>query len=176
MVITALFCVAIRRDSVSLLRFHFLSYVQAFSLGCRLEYPYSCFSFHFCFLVIVLLIFVKFVLFLIAVISLSLLLPMYRLYLQYWRVLFLPLFLKHILFMSWLGCKALCIVVSFLVLWYISESCSLAHFKNGPKYLRGISPCVYLFDEISAIIIIIIITPCRFFPQALCDGLLLESE
>ena len=50
-VLVALFCAAIRRDSVSLLRFPFLSRVQVFSsetsLVCRLKYPYSCFSSHF---------------------------------------------------------------------------------------------------------------------------------
>ena len=34
-----------------------------------------------------------------------------------------------------LKCKALCIVMSFLVLWFICWSSSLIHFKNGPKYL-----------------------------------------
>ncbi len=46
----------IRRDSVSLLRFPFLSQVQIFSydisLVCRLKCQYNCFSSHFCFLVI----------------------------------------------------------------------------------------------------------------------------
>ena len=37
-----------------------------------------------------------------------------------------------------LGCNALCMVISFLVLWSISLSFSLVHFKNGPEYLpRG---------------------------------------
>ena len=73
----ALFCAVIRRDPVSLLRFHFFSHIQVFSfkipLVCRLKYPYNCFSSYFCFLVmIILLILVLFVLFLIVVISLSL--------------------------------------------------------------------------------------------------------
>ena len=67
-----LFCVAIRRDSVSLLLLPFLSHDQIFSyeisLVCRLKCPYSCFSFYFCLLVIfVLLMLVWFVLFMIAV-------------------------------------------------------------------------------------------------------------
>ena len=71
----ALSCVAIRRDSVSLLRFPFLSYVHVFSgemsLVSRLKHPESCFSSHFCFLVIVVPLFlVSLVLFLVAVISL----------------------------------------------------------------------------------------------------------
>ena len=73
----ALFC-AIRRDSVSLLKFPFLSYVQVFSCEistvCRLKCPYSCFSPHFCFLVIiVLLILMLSVPFLVSVSSVSLL-------------------------------------------------------------------------------------------------------
>ena len=36
--------------------------------------------------------------------------------------------------MSSLGCKVLCMVISFLVLWFICWS-SPIHFKNGPKYL-----------------------------------------
>ena len=39
---------------------------------------------------------------------------------------------------SSLGCNALCMVISFLVLWSICLSSSLVHFKKGPKYLtRG---------------------------------------
>ena len=51
-----LFCAAIRRDSVSLLRFPFHSSVQVFlceiSLVCLLKYSYGCFSAYFCFLVV----------------------------------------------------------------------------------------------------------------------------
>ena len=72
----ALFCAAIRRDSVSLIRCPFLSHVQVFScemlLISHLKRPYSCFSSHFCFLIIVvLLVLVLSVLFLGTVISLS---------------------------------------------------------------------------------------------------------
>ena len=72
----ALFRAAIRRDSVSLLRFPFLSHVQVFSceilLISRLKRLLSCFSSPFCFLVIVgLLVLVSLVLFLVAVISLT---------------------------------------------------------------------------------------------------------
>ena len=39
---------------------------------------------------------------------------------------------------SSLSCKALCIVMNFLVLRFICWSSSLVHFKNGPEYLtRG---------------------------------------
>ena len=52
-VLMALFCAAIRRDSVFLLRFPFLNHIQVFSceilLICHLKCLYSCFSSHFCF-------------------------------------------------------------------------------------------------------------------------------
>ena len=72
------FFAAIRKKYSFYLKVFLLSHVQVFlwemSLVCLLKYPYSCFSSHFCFLVIaVLLIFVLFVLFLVAVIHLSLL-------------------------------------------------------------------------------------------------------
>ena len=59
LVLIALFFAAIRRDSVSLLEFSFLSHVQL--LRCemlfisRSQRPWSCFPSHFCFLVIVIL-------------------------------------------------------------------------------------------------------------------------
>ena len=53
----ALFCAANRSDLVFLLRFTFLSHVKIFSceilLVFRLKCPYNCFSFHFCFSIIV---------------------------------------------------------------------------------------------------------------------------
>ena len=74
LVLMALFCAAIRRDSVSFLKFPFLSHVQVLScemlLISRLKRPWSCFSSHFCFLVFVILLsIVLSVLFLMAVIS-----------------------------------------------------------------------------------------------------------
>ena len=71
----ALFCAAIRRDSVYILRFPFLSHVQVFSCEilfvCRLKCPYNCFSYHFFFLVIVILLIIMLPeLFLVSVISL----------------------------------------------------------------------------------------------------------
>ena len=39
---------------------------------------------------------------------------------------------------SSLGCSALCMVISFLVLWSICLSSSLVHLRRGPQYLtRG---------------------------------------
>ena len=71
---TALFCAAIRRYSVSLLMFPFLSHVQVLSsemlLISRLKRPESCFPSNFCFLVVVILLsIVLSVSFLMAVIS-----------------------------------------------------------------------------------------------------------
>ena len=55
----ALFWAAMRRDSISLLQFPFLSHVHVFSfeisLVCRLKYPYSCFPSYFSFRVIAVL-------------------------------------------------------------------------------------------------------------------------
>ena len=60
LVLMALFCAAIRRDSVSLLKFPFLSQVQVLSCEMlfisRLKDPQCSFSSHFCFLVIILII------------------------------------------------------------------------------------------------------------------------
>ena len=54
--------------------------------------------------------------------------------LQCWQVLFLPLFLIHIV----CQCHLLCMVISFLVLWSICLSSSLIYFKKGSEYLtRG---------------------------------------
>ena len=164
----ALFCTTIRRNLVSLLIFLFLCDVQVFSfkisLVCRLKYPCSCFSScSFCFLVIIVpLIFMLFVLFLIEVINISflflcsfrVLVLMYRHYSQYWRVLFLLFFFldTHNLSMSFLEFKALCIVVSFLVLWSICLNSSFVHFKIGSRvsHKEGGSG-VYPFHKISSI-------------------------
>ena len=74
LVLMALFCATIRRDSASLLKFPFLSHVQVLSSEMlyisRLKRPWSCFPSHFCFLVFVILFsIVLSVLFLMAVIS-----------------------------------------------------------------------------------------------------------
>ena len=62
LVITALFCAAINKNSVSFFRFPLCSHVQviscAMSLVCCLKYLYSYFSSHFCFLDVLLFIFI----------------------------------------------------------------------------------------------------------------------
>ena len=47
---------------------------------------------------------------------------------------------------SSLGCKAMYIVIKFLVLWLISLSSYLDHFKNVPEFLQGELPlCLFLW-------------------------------
>ena len=59
LILMALSCAAISRDSVSILKFPFLSHIQVFLCEMlsisRLKRPQSCFYCHFCFLVIVIL-------------------------------------------------------------------------------------------------------------------------
>ena len=151
----ALFCAAIKRDSVSLLWFPFLSYVQVFwcefSLVCHLKCLYSHFSSDFCFLVIfVLLMLVLPVLFLAAIINLPMRFSMESLShcidastLSSMLASPLPPSVLGTCSLppSSLGCKALCIAMDFLVLWSICWSSSRIHFKIDPKYLtRGESP------------------------------------
>ena len=99
------------------------------------------FLFYFLF-IIVLYILVLFVLFLVAVINLSLLFLMYQLS----RCINvstpssmlespLPPYFLDTSNLSSLGFNALCIVMSFIVLWSICLRSTLVHFKNGPEYL-----------------------------------------
>ena len=55
------------------------------------------------------------------------------------------LFLAYSLSTSSRGWKALCIVMSFLVLWFICWSSSLVHAKNGPNYLKRAKVQVFIF-------------------------------
>ena len=109
-----------------------------------LKFLYIYFSSHFYFLVlIILLIHELLLLFLLTVISLSLdffcslkvVISMHQDYLQYWRVLFLLLFFTQSLYNFSQGCKALCIVMSFLVFWSICWSSFLMYLKNGHESL-----------------------------------------
>ena len=150
-----LFSAAIRRDSFSLLRFLFLSQVQVFlyeiSPKCRLKCPYCGFSFHFCFLIIfVRLMLLLFILFLIAEISLSLFFFYVAFETSYRGINFNAFLDSYSLSASSLVCKALYILISFCSLVHLL--CFSSHFKNGLEYfMRGFYPCVYTFDEISAI-------------------------
>ena len=109
LVLMALFWAAIRSDSVSLLKFPFLSHLQVLSCEIlfisRLKRPLSCFPSHFCFLVIVIVVHRVIIIivsngcnqFSIVVFeySLRVVVSMRRHSLHCWQVLFLPLFLKH---------------------------------------------------------------------------------
>ena len=106
-------------------------------LVCHMRCPYCCFSSHFCFLVIfVLLMFVLSVLFHVTAISLTLHFFMKSSScidvstLSWMLESLLPLFYLGTYSMSllFLGCKALCIVMSFLVLWSICWSFSFILF------------------------------------------------
>ena len=108
------------------------------SFVCRLKCPYNCFSSNFCFLVIfILLMFVSSVLWLMALTSLP---PRYFMWFSchcidastlHWELAssLPPSFLGTYTLSTW--CKALCIVMSFLVLRFICLCFSLVHFKNG---------------------------------------------
>ena len=150
-----LFCAVIRREPISHLSFPSLSHVQVLSweisLVCRLKYPYICFSSHFGFLVIVvLLMFVSFVLFLVAVISRSLLfflyslrivLSMSRRNLQCWRVLFLLIFLTHIvcLYLLW-GVRPYSLSLVFLFFCPFAEVLPMSSLRIVPSILWGRQP------------------------------------
>ena len=45
---------------------------------------------------------------------------------------------------SSLGCNALCMVISFLVLWSICLSYSRVHLRKGPEYLTGGTAQVFI--------------------------------
>ena len=124
----SLFWAAIGRDSVSLLRFPFLSHVQVFScemsLVCHLKCPYSCFSTHFLFSMYF------------CSVDACIVCEVSGSCNQSSSTNFSPPFLDtYNLSTSSPGCKALYIVMGFLVLWFICWSSSLFLFKNGPEYL-----------------------------------------
>ena len=126
--------------------FPFLNKVRVFSSKmvsvCCLKYPNSCFSSHFCFQVIDLLIILLSMLYLIAVISLlcSFLCSSWVLIMMHYSSMLVsplpPSFLgtySHT--MSTLGCKVLCIVISFLFLCSICLSPSQVYSLNDPEEL-----------------------------------------
>ena len=45
---------------------------------------------------------------------------------------------------SSLGCNALCMVISFLVLWSICQSSSVVHLRKGPEYLTRSTAQVFI--------------------------------
>ena len=95
--------------------------------------------FPFLFLVIfVSLMFVLLILFLVAVISLPFRRCIDALTLSSVLACPLPSFFvdAYSLSTSFLGYKALCLVMSFLILWSICWISTLVHFKNGTEYIR----------------------------------------
>ena len=54
----------------------------------------------------------------------------------------LPPFLNT--YMSSIECKDLCIVINFLVLWFICLGSSFVHFIHGPVYLTMETPQVFI--------------------------------
>ena len=131
-----LFCGANRRDPVSLWRFFFLRHVQVLlckiSTVCRLKYACSCFSSHFSFQVVVLLIIVLFLGFFLCNSSFFFLFNV--IFESSYQCIDLilnadkssPSFFSFFYSLSVpsLRCKALYIVISFLVFWSIHQSYS----------------------------------------------------
>ena len=98
--------------------------------------------------------------FFVSVISLSLLflcnllalILMHPRYLQCWLVLFRLLSLTYNLFMSPLGCKVWCIVISFLVLWSICQKSFHVPFQEWSRVsYKGNSPGFNPFDELPSV-------------------------
>ena len=142
------------------LRFPFLA-ISTFSPVCYLIYPYSCFSFYFCFLyfVVLLFVFILTLLFLAAVISLYLIFLyiswvlelLHQRNSQYWSVLFLLLFFRY---------KNCLYHLSGVRLW-ASSSISLSFdpfdwvpplsiLTNVLSILQECLPRCFFLDEISA--------------------------
>ena len=148
LVFMALFCAAIRRDSVSLLRFPFLSHVHVFSCEMSLKTSTELFFFT--------LLFSGYCrsvnLCVVSIVSgdcnqssSAFFYVVFESLYRWVRAVFKAgkspspsLLDTYSLSTSSLGCNALCMVVSFLVLWSICLSSSLVLFNNGPEYLtRG---------------------------------------
>ena len=163
LVLMALSCAAIWRDSVSLLRFPFLSRVQVF--WCEMVFVvwsgHKVVFFYFCFLVIVILSsIVLLVSFLMAVISPRSCFSMLSSSrcIDAWTLSsmlaspLLPSFLDaYGRSTSSLGCNALCRVISFLVLWSIFFYSSLVIIWKGSRISNEeYSLRIYSFGKVSA--------------------------
>ena len=159
----ALFCAAIRRDSVSLLRFPFLRHVHIFSsmmsLVSRLKTSIELFFFPLLFSGycrptaphVVRIVFIGYnqsssALFYVVFESL------YRCVNAVFNAaspLSPSLLDTHSLSTSSLGCNTLGMIISFLVLLSICLSSSLVHFTNGPEYITRGPPSIYPYDKVS---------------------------
>ena len=151
----SLFCAAIWRDSISLLRFPFLSHVQVFLckllLIRRLKHSLRCFSIHSLFLSYCHSVGHR----VISIISggcnqssfVFFLESLYRCINAFFiagKSLPHPYIDTYSLSTSSLGCNALYMVISFPVLWSLCLSSSLVHFKKGPKYLTRDTAQVFI--------------------------------
>ena len=157
----ALFYVSLFLDSFSLLRFICHCDLQSFSLFYRLKYPYSVFP-PFGLPSNCSVIFLLRVLFLVVVISLSLifffscvshdLILMNQCNPQSWWFLFVLLFLIHSVYQCLLkDVRPFSLLSISVYFWSISPSSSFVYFKNTSQYItRGDSPGIYSFEEISA--------------------------
>ena len=147
----ALFRAAIRRDSVSFVKFPFFSHVQLLSCGMlfisRLKRPWSCFFPSFCHSVFYRVVSIvsdghhlyTFIFFYVVFeMDVSTLCSMHA----------SPLpssFLgTYRLFTSSLWCNALCMVISFLVLWSSCLSSSVVLLRKGPEYLTRFTAQVFI--------------------------------
>ena len=138
----ALFCASKRRDSVSLVSFTFFGHVNVFScemsLVSRLKCPYSCFTSHFFPVIVVPLLLAFWVFFLVTVICLpSRFLSRSIDSSTLSSMLASPLlsfFMTYNLSTSSLWCKAVCIVISFLVFWFVSLSSSMIQEWSRVSY------------------------------------------
>ena len=81
---------------------------------------------------------------------------------------------------SSLGCKSLCIVIRFLVLWFICWSSTLVHFKNVPEYLtKGTAPVFIslmrflLYSSVSSSFLVLL--NCSFFMFQFISAYLMVS-
>ena len=151
----ALFWAVIRIDSVFFLKLplhsHFQDSSNENSSVWRLKYTYIRFSYYICLLIVLLLIITVSLSFLVALISFSMLFIMSSssswIHLSTLSSILaspLPTFLNTCsLYMSYLRCKAICIISSFLVLWSICCS-SLVHFKIGTELLTQRTAQVFI--------------------------------
>ena len=138
----ALFSAAIRRGSVCLSKFSFLSHVQVFSCDIssvfKSKYLYSCSHFNFCFLLIVVLLIFTLSVFFFCNYNICSLVCSLRIDASTLSSMLLepfpPYFLDTNYLCHLLYCKVLGIDIIFLV-WSICRSHSCVHFKNCLEYL-----------------------------------------
>ena len=119
----ALFCAAIKRDSVPLLKFPFFALSRSYRV--IFHQFVSCFSSHFCFLYIVDLFF-----FTMSVLLLPTVISLYLLFYVGFVSNPLPSFLYPCSLCHHSGVRPGALV-SIFIFWSIS----FVHFKNGPEYL-----------------------------------------